>query len=84
MFARSVLACAVLCCAAQQTPLEQTPRWRMQYFYDELKSNLVFRDIQFTSAKRGVAVGVIVEGKSVKPVSVTTDDGGGHWRLAPL
>ena len=84
MFARTVLAWAVLCSAAQQTSPEQAPRWRMQYFYDEVKSNLIFRDIQFISPKRGVAVGVIVEGKSVKPVSVTTDDGGEHWRLAPL
>ena len=77
------LACGVLALGAAAAP-ENAPRWRMQYFYDEDKSTMVINDLQFASATRGVAVGTIVEGKSRKPVSVVTSDGGAHWSRVEL
>jgi len=55
----------------------------MQYLYDEEKSSLTLNDIKFASPARGVAVGFIAEGKSVKPTAVITADGGAHWSLVP-
>ena len=59
-------------------------RWQMQYSYDEAKSELVLQDMQFPSAKNGIAVGTIEQAKSRKPVAVTTRDGGAHWNLTRL
>lgn len=59
-------------------------RWQMQYLYDEVKSSLNIDDLQFPSASRGVAVGVITEGNSRKPVALVTSDGGAHWQATPL
>jgi hypothetical protein len=59
-------------------------RWQMQYLYDEMKSSLTINDLQFPSATHGVAVGVITEGNSAKPVTVTASDGGAHWQLSPV
>lgn len=56
----------------------------MQYFYDKNKSTLHILDLQFPSATRGVAVGVIQEGSHHRPVSVVTADGGLHWQLMDL
>ena len=51
----------------------QAPRWQMQYFYDQAKSELVLQDIQTPSAQRGVAIGSIQESKGGrKPVAVVT------------
>jgi hypothetical protein len=63
---------------------QDAPRWRVQYFYDEDKSTLAINDLQFFSAARGVAVGAIVEGKSRKPVTLVTADGGAHWTKSEL
>jgi hypothetical protein len=59
-------------------------QWQVQYFYDHAKSRFVIGDMQFPSAKRGVAVGVIREGKREDPMSVVTSDGGLHWQTVPL
>ena len=59
-------------------------KWQVQYFYDEDKSNLVVTDLQFASATRGVAVGVVQKGKREDPVAVVTADGGAHWDTVPL
>ena len=59
-------------------------RWQMQYLYDQMKSTLSIDDFQCPSASHGVAVGVIEEGTSRKPVAVVTSDGGAHWQLRPL
>jgi hypothetical protein len=56
----------------------------MQYFYDKEKSVLNIVDLQFPSATRGVAVGVIVEGSHQKPVAVVTSDGGKNWQTVDL
>jgi photosystem II stability/assembly factor-like uncharacterized protein len=91
----ALLACtassAAVLFAWQQAPAEkpapaekQAPRWRMQYFYDEAKTSLVFHDVQAISPKRVMAVGSVVDGRSSKPVSVVTQDGGEHWQLSPI
>ncbi len=59
-------------------------RWQMQYFYDKNKSTLLIQDLQFPSATRGIAVGVIREGSHHQPASVVTSDGGAHWQLTDL
>jgi len=64
----------------------ESPRWRMQYFYDENKTGLALHDIQTPSATRGYAIGTIVDerGGSRKPVAVSTSDGGAHWEMTKL
>jgi hypothetical protein len=59
-------------------------RWQSQYLYDEDKSSLVVVDLQFASAKRGIAVGFIQQGKSQDPVSLVTSDGGQNWQRVAL
>jgi hypothetical protein len=60
------------------------PHWRLQYFYDEARANFVIADLNFPSAKRGIAVGAITDSGHVKPMSALTSDGGEHWSLVPL
>lgn len=76
-------ACFLLALIAATTPA-LAERWQMQYFYDKNKSTLVIRDLRFASATRGVAVGIIQEGRRHRPVSVVTSDGGAHWQLVDL
>jgi hypothetical protein len=59
-------------------------RWRMQYFYDQDKAVLNIVDLQFPSAKRGVAVGVIHDERHEKPVAVVTADAGANWQVVNL
>src|SRR5689334_17814065 len=73
-----------LCIALLAALPAPAAKWQLQYFYDENKSPLVFHDIHFVSPTRGMAVGVIVDGKSRKPVAVVTLDGGAHWQLSNL
>jgi hypothetical protein len=80
---RNLLAWTVLALTAAVSPAG-AQRWQMQYFYDEAKTALVFHDMQFLSATRGIAVGNIQDGKSRKPVSVVTQDAGAHWQVVPL
>jgi hypothetical protein len=71
--------------AAGVTAEAQAPRWQVQYFYDEAKSELVLQDIQTPSVRRGVAIGSIQEGRGGrKPVAVVTSDGGAHWEVVKL
>jgi photosystem II stability/assembly factor-like uncharacterized protein len=70
-----------LVCLAQA---EETGRWRLQYFYDEEKSEFTITDLKFPSSQRGIAVGAITSENSVKPMSAITIDGGLHWSLLPL
>jgi hypothetical protein len=70
---------------ASAAALAQAPRWQMQYYYDQSKSELVLQDIQTPSARRGIAIGATVDGKGGrKPVTVTTSDGGAHWEVSKL
>jgi hypothetical protein len=65
------------------TPLA-AQKWQVQYFYDKAKSSFAIADLQFPSATRGVAVGVIEEGRRQDPTSIVTSDGGAHWQTVPL
>jgi len=62
-------------------------RWKVQYFFDELKKTFYIEDLAFPSAAHGVAVGTIVDddgsGKD-KYTALVTDDGGEHWTTEPL
>ena len=65
--------------------LSAEPRWEMQYFYDEPKSELTLTDVAFPSATRGLASGWVTEsGGRVKPVVLVTKDGGEHWTHVPV
>src|SRR5215467_4445386 len=63
---------------------EDSPRWRIQYFYDEVRATFEISDLKFPTAKNGMAVGAIVSQHGAKPTSAITTDGGAHWSLAPL
>ena len=69
--------------AAGLTPLA-AQKWQIQYFYDEAKSSFAISDLQFPSASRGIAVGVIRKGSHQDATSVVTSDGGLHWQTVPL
>src|SRR5882724_7019073 len=75
---------AALALVASLLPLH-AERWKMQYFYDENKTNFVIADLRFFSAARGVAVGSIFEeGKHKKSQALVTSDGGAHWQTVEL
>ncbi|MGB7760703.1 MAG: hypothetical protein WBL61_12795 [Bryobacteraceae bacterium] len=76
-------ASALAVSAALAVPLAGQ-RWDIKYFYDQEKSGLVFTDLAFPSAQRGVAVGFIADGKREEPVSLVTSDSGEHWQRLPL
>ena len=61
-------------------------KWNIQYFFDELRSEMEITDLAFPSAQRGIAVGSVYEKASGKEkfMSIVTSDGGAHWALAPL
>ncbi|HLX42868.1 MAG TPA: YCF48-related protein [Bryobacteraceae bacterium] len=77
----------LIACLALIAPMAHGEKWKIQYFYDQLKENFYIEDLEFPSAERGVAVGSIVsEGAAgkVKYVSMVTSDGGEHWATVPL
>jgi hypothetical protein len=74
-----LLAAIVLC-----FPAPAAEKWKMQFFHDEEKSVLQIVDLQFPSATRGVAVGVIREGSREKPVALVTTNGGTNWQTVEL
>jgi Photosynthesis system II assembly factor YCF48 len=61
--------------------LHSADRWQMQYFHDEDRERLRIMAFAFCSAKRGVAVGAIVEGDDAKPAALVTSDQGETWTL---
>src|SRR5262245_61365081 len=65
-------------------PAAAAEKWKIQFFHDENKSALSIVDLQFASAARGVAAGVLREGNREKPVAVITSDGGANWQILPL
>jgi photosystem II stability/assembly factor-like uncharacterized protein len=75
--------CALGLVAVWVTPLG-AQKWQVQYFYDKGNSSFTIGDLQFASASRGVAVGVIADGKRKEPTAVVTSDGGAHWQTVPL
>jgi photosystem II stability/assembly factor-like uncharacterized protein len=64
--------------------LARAGSWRIQYAYDEIRSSLQIADLAFASARVGVALGKIVEGRQERAVAIVTSDGGVTWSLAPL
>jgi photosystem II stability/assembly factor-like uncharacterized protein len=84
MLRRWVLAVLALPLLHGQT--KDNARWTLQYFYDQDGKDLHIIDLAFPSAKRGIAVGAIVDREGRKPqfTSLVTSDGGEHWALTPL
>jgi hypothetical protein len=73
---------ALLVCLSSAATAET--RWRLQYFHDELHSTLAISDIKFPTPRRGLAVGMLQRETSVKPVMVSTNDGGETWSMQKL
>jgi hypothetical protein len=75
----------LLCCALL-LPASAAQKWQIQYFYDEMKSEMEITDLAFPSAQRGIAVGAIYEKASGREryTSLATSDGGVHWTPQPL
>ena len=84
MMRQWVLAAVLLPLLHGQT--KDDARWTLQYFYDQDGKDLHIADLAFPSAKRGIAVGTIVDRDGRKPqfTSLVTSDGGEHWALTPL
>lgn len=59
-------------------------RWRLQYFHDEDTTTLTLHDLSFPSPQRGIAVGVLLEGRRAKPVALLTSDGGARWSTVEM
>ena len=81
---RWLLAAALLPALHGQT--SAGARWTLQYFYDQNGKDLHITDLAFPSAKRGIAVGAIIDREGRKPqfTSLVTSDGGEHWAQTPL
>ena len=81
---RWLLAAALLPALHGQN--EEGARWTLQYFYDQDGKDLHISDLAFPSAKRGIAVGAIIDREGRKPqfTSLVTSDGGEHWAVTPL
>jgi hypothetical protein len=71
-------------CLLTSTAALSAEKWRVSYFYDKDNSSLVINDLQFPSAKRGVAAGYLDDKGNAKPVAIATDDGGEHWTVSKL
>ncbi len=55
-------------------------RWKLQYFFDDDKETFHITDLQFASAKRGLAVGYAETDRGkTRPMAVVTSDGGKTW-----
>src|ERR1700676_610862 len=82
---RWLLAAALLPAAFAQFGGPRS-KWTLQYFFDQDGKDLRITDLAFPSARRGVAVGAIVDREGRKPqfTSLVTSDGGEHWSLTPL
>jgi hypothetical protein len=83
---RRFLAAALLTAVTLTGQTKDGARWTLQYFYDQDGKDLHITDLAFPSAKRGIAVGAIVDREGRKPqfTSLVTSDGGEHWVLTPL
>jgi photosystem II stability/assembly factor-like uncharacterized protein len=83
---RCLLAAALLTASLLHAQATDDARWTLQYFYDQDGKDLHITDLAFPSAKRGIAVGAIVDREGRKPqfTSLITSDGGEHWALTPL
>ncbi len=93
MMKELLLCCAVMFPAAAQEltprvakPQAASPKWVIQYFFDEMRQEMEVTDLAFPTAERGIAVGAIYEKASghEKYVALTTSDGGQHWAPQPI
>jgi len=90
MLRRWLLAAALVTAVLVQGQPDDGAHWTLQYFYDQDGKDLHITDLAFPSAKRGIAVGAIIdrerdrEGRKPQFTSLVTSDGGEHWTLAPL
>jgi hypothetical protein len=75
---------AALALMALCLPAAAAEKWKIAFFHDENKSVLSIVDLQFPSAARGVAAGILREGNREKPVAVITSDGGANFQMLPL
>ncbi len=84
---KTLLLCCVLILPAfgQDTP-KSAPKWKIQYFYDELKSEMEITDLTFPTAERGIAAGAIYDKGSGREryTCLVTSDGGVHWTPVPV
>ena len=63
------------------------PKWTLQYFHDEDRTDLHITDFAFPSAQRGIAVGVIYDrtGRGrPQPTALITNNGGVNWTPVAL
>jgi len=67
----------LICCLARAA--FAADRWTVQFFHDKDHSSLTINDLQFASATRGVAVGYLMEKKSLVPTALVTSDAGKTW-----
>src|SRR5258706_4657369 len=83
---RWLLAAALFPALALPGQTKNEAGWNLQYFYDQEGKDLHITDLGFPSAKRGIAVGAIIDREGRKPqfTSLVTSDGGEHWVLTPL
>ncbi len=83
----SSVSSAVILALTLLAPLAHAERWKVQYFFDELKKSLYIEDLAFPSATRGIAVGTMVQetsSRSNSSIALLTSDGGVHWTEQPL
>jgi photosystem II stability/assembly factor-like uncharacterized protein len=74
-----VLTAGLIC---SLTTVRATPRWKIQYLYDQAGSNFDIRDLACPTALRCVAAGVISDRKDRQQGAVVvTSDGGAHWSM---
>ena len=60
------------------------PKWNVAYLYDEDKSTLSLRGVEFPSDQRGIAIGTITENGRAQHVALITADGGVKWDTVRL
>ncbi|BDC52158.1 hypothetical protein F183_A44730 [Bryobacterales bacterium F-183] len=74
-------AASLLLSQTAPEPVTRPASWKMQYFYDEDKSELTITDLEFQSVTSGAACGVITyERKRPQGVVLLTRDGGVTWK----
>lgn len=60
------------------------PKWQLEYFYDQDKSEFTLNDLKFPSARTGIAVGFLSEERRTRPAALVTNNGGRQWEVERL
>jgi len=87
MFSRLARVRRILLLVVMLLPSAFGQQWKLQYFYDEIATDLQITSLAFPSATHGVAAGTILDRKGKRKPQYTalvTGDGGAHWTLVPL